>query len=250
MINSDNELDSESEDEDERLLLIAGNQEQGDTLADNGKDAVVRRALEADGVEGEPEGLAEGTLKDCGEEGILQGQASAGNCDGEGEVTLQQTTPFIASEIKEELQPDRLLHAEEQLMATEEQTEKAGQDIENQSITPEHFLSQLLGGDHIQSLQRKNELLEDNIEDEMIGEVGSGVEENLATGGFINDALLDAAAVDKIGVEVAEKEQVVLEEEPGQRDTCPLCAESGKVFSAGQNEMATHFVQVSLRYYL
>ena len=248
MINSDNELDSESEDEDERLLLIAGNQEQGDTLADNGKDAVVRRVLKADSVEGEPEGLAEGTLKDCGEEGMIKGQASAGNRDEEGEVTLQQTTPFIASEIKEELQPDRLFHAEEQL--TEEQTEKAGQDIENQSITPEHFLSQLLGRDHIQSLQRKNELLEDNIEDEMIGEVGSGVEENLATGGFINDALLDAAAVDKIGVEVAEKEQVVLEEEPGQRDTCPLCAESGEVFSAGQNEMATHFVQVGLRYYL
>merc|ERR1719234_763440 len=39
-----------------------------------------------------------------------------------------------------------------------------------QSITPEHFLSQLLGGEHIASLKRKRDHFEENIEDEVVGE--------------------------------------------------------------------------------
>ena len=231
-INSDNELDSGSEDEDERPLLIVP-----ETLEENGEQRageVVHCDLVAAG-EGEAEDLAESTLGECGEEGTI-GQAGVRDCE-EGEVAPMQTTPFIASEIKEEFQPERLFLPEELLMATEEQM-GTGQDTENYSITltPENFLSQLLGGGHIH-LQRKRGILEDNIEDEVGREVGSGVEEDLATAGAINHALLDAAA-ENIEAGVSEKKQE-LEEEPGKRDICPLCAESG------QNETATHFVQVS-----
>lgn len=238
-INSDNELDSGSEDEDERLL-IAGRQQSDEVqeiLADDGEqqsDEVVHRDLVAAG-EGVAESLVESTFGESGEEGLI-GQVSVGDCD-EGEATPMQTTPFIVSEIKEEFQPYRLFLPEEQLVATEEQME-TGQGTENYSITltPEHFLNQLLGGNHTKSSQRKKGILEDNIEDEV------GLKENLETAGATNHALLDASA-QSIETEVSEKEQE-LEEEPGRRDTCPLCAESGQVFSAGQNEMATHFVQV------
>ena len=239
-INSDNELDSGSEDEDERPLLIAGDQQSEEVQeapADNEEeqsDEVVHRDLVAAGDNGVAEGLVEDTLGDCGEEDTTVLQAGMGSCD-EGEGTPMQTTPFIASEIKEEFQPERSFLPVEQLVATEEQME-TGQ--ENFSITPEHFLSQLLGGDHIQSLQGERGILEDNIEVELSGEVASGVEENLATSGLINQALLHAAA-ENIEAEVSEKE-----EEPRRKDTCPLCAESGHVFSAGQNEMTAHFVQV------
>jgi len=223
------------------------------TPADCGKESTRGQTGEVGiGVEIEVTGedVVQGNLAapDCGEESVT-GEDDVEDCREE-EVTPLQTTPFVASEIKQELQSKVQIeeqYTENQVITltpqhrlfSEEQME-TGQDIENQSITPEHFLSQLLGGDHIQGLQRKKELLEDNIEDEVSREVGSGVEK--ATVGSINDALLDAAA-DNIDKEVAEKEQE-LEEEPGQRDTCPLCAESGEVFSAGQNEMATHFVQV------
>jgi hypothetical protein len=87
--------------------------------------------------------------------------------------------------------------------------------------------------------------LGDNPEEE----VGTGrafwseVNAGLTTAGAINHSLVDPA-VDNMEVEVSETEQEV-EEENGRRDTCPLCAESGQFFSAGQNEMATHFVQVN-----
>ena len=210
-------------------------------------DEVVHRDLVAAG-EGVANGLVESTFGESGEEGLIE-QVSVGDCD-EGEATPMQTTPFIVSEIKEEFQPYRLFLPEEQLVATEEQMD-TGQGKENYGITltPEHFLNQLLGGNHTKSSQRKKGILEDNIEDEVGGRVGSGVEdevglkENLETAGATNHALLDASA-QSIETEVSEKEQE-LEEEPGRRDTCPLCAESGQVFSAGQNEMATHFVQVN-----
>ena len=71
----------------------------------------------------------------------------------------------------------------------------------------------------------------------------SEVNAGLATAGAINHSLVDPA-VENNEVGVYETEQEV-EEETGRRDTCPLCAESGQFFSAGQNEMATHFVEVS-----
>ena len=81
-INSDNELDSGSEDEDERPLLIVP-----ETLEENGEQRageVVHCDLVAAG-EGEAEDLAESTLGECGEEGTI-GQAGVRYCD-KGEVT-------------------------------------------------------------------------------------------------------------------------------------------------------------------
>merc|ERR1719430_2793086 len=97
-INSDNELDSGSEDEDERPLLKAGDQQSDEVQevpADDGEQRsgeVVHCDLVAAGV-GVAEGFVEGTLGDCGEEDTIE-QAGVGSCD-EGEVTLMQTTPFI-----------------------------------------------------------------------------------------------------------------------------------------------------------
>merc|ERR1719234_2917398 len=62
-----------------------------------------------------------------------------------------------------------------------------------QSITPEHFLSQLLGGEHIASLKRKRDHIEDNIGDGMSGEDRSGFED---LGAGSSKLLLDAAAND------------------------------------------------------
>ena len=83
-INSDNELDSGSEDEDERLL-IAGRQQSDEVqeiLADDGEqqsDEVVHRDLVAAG-EGVAESLVESTFGESGEEGLI-GQVSVGDCD-------------------------------------------------------------------------------------------------------------------------------------------------------------------------
>ena len=86
-INSDNELDSGSEDEDERLLLIAGDQQSDEVQeapADNEEeqsDEVVHRDLVAAGDNGVAEGLVEDTLGDCGEEDTTVLQAGMGSCD-------------------------------------------------------------------------------------------------------------------------------------------------------------------------
>ena len=244
----------------------ADNLEQG-TPADCGKESTRGQTGETGicvEIEVTGEDVVQGSLAapDCGEESVTR-EDDVEDCR-EGEVTPLQTTPFVASEIKEELQlkmqmeeqatesqvitltPQHRLFSEEQM--------ETGQDIENQSITPEHFLSQLLGGEHMASLKRKREHFEENIEDGVGGEDRSGVEkEDLGAGGS-KLLLLDGAANDieaEGSGKVLELEEETgrvnydLEEEQGQRDTCPLCAESGEVFSAGQNEMATHFVQVN-----
>ena len=244
----------------------ADNLVQG-TPADYGKESTRGQTGEV-GICDEREGTGEDVVQsslaapDCGEESVT-GEGDVEDCREE-EVTPLQTTPFVASEIKQELQSKVQIeeqYTENQVITltpqhrlfSEEQME-TGQDIENQSITPEHFLSQLLGGEHMASLKRKREHFEENIEDEVGGEVRSGVEEEDLVAGGSKLLLLDGAAN---GIEAEGSGKVLeleeefgkvnddLEEEPGQRDTCPLCAESGEVFSAGQNEMATHFVQVN-----
>ena len=235
-INSNNELDSGSEDEEE----VAGDQLSDGvekTLADNEEQqsAAVMLAV----GEGVAEGLAENVLGECGEE-VHAGLAGVESCDKD-EVTPLQTTPFFASEIKEEFQSESLVLQEEHSVIAQEQM---GTSVnEKLIITPEHFLGQLLGRDHMQSSQR---ILGDNLEEE-VGtgmEVCSEVKAGLTTAGAINHSLVDPAVENIIEVGVSETEQEV-EEEAGRRDICPLCAESGQLFSAGQNEMATHFVQVN-----
>ena len=252
----------------------ADNLVQG-TPADYGKESTRGQTGEVgicDEREGTGEDVVQGSMAapDCGEESVTR-EDYLEDCREEA-VTPLQTTPFVASEIKEELQ-SKVQMEEQMKVQTEEQMEEnqaitltpqhrlfseeqmeTGQDIENQSITPEHFLSQLLGGEHMASLKRKREHFEENIEDEVGGEVRSGVEEEDLVAGGSKLLLLDGAAN---GIEAEGSGKVLeleeefgkvnddLEEEPGQRDTCPLCAESGEVFSAGQNEMATHFVQVN-----
>ena len=221
-INSNNELDSGSEDEDE----VAGDHLSDgveETLADNEEQqsAAVMLAV----GEGVAEGLAENVLGECGEE-VHAGHAGVESCDKD-EVTPLQTTPFFASEIKEEFQSESLVLQEEHSVIAQEQM---GTSVnEKLIITPEHFLGQLLGRDHMQRI------LGDDLEEE-VGtgmEVCSEVKAGLTTAGAINHSLVDPA-VENIEVGVSETEQEV-EEEAGRRDTCPLCAESGQLFSAGQN---------------
>ena len=220
-MNSDNELDSGSEDENENREMENGNKKLDAEFTPVATE------------ENEVEYLVEGTLANCGEENSTKQTVGVGI-----HVDPIQMTPFIASEIKEELHTEKLL-PKEQLTATEEGVGNEKQ--RNICITPQHFLSQLLG-DQMESLPMGPR--GDNIEAEL-GEEGksrSGLEGNVATTGSINLTVMDADATN-IGKDSVRAD--VLEKEVEQKDDCPLCAEAGEVFSAGQNEMATHFVQVN-----
>ena len=148
---------------------------------------------------------------------------------------MVQATPFIVSDIKEEVQ------AKEQSVASTEQK------LEEYDLSPEYLASMCpLEIEQIESLQENCQFRETGAES---GEIEMSQVQD-STNGFSVHLLLNAESEESESksLECESKQRLCqsaeVEDESGERDACPLCAETGEVFYAGQNEMATHFVQV------
>jgi len=221
-VNSDNELDSESEVEHETSPAPAGGflPEQVLSVEMNGAKDFAPASLTAS-----PSPAFGG---ECPSE-TQEEEAS------EGREVLVQATPFIVSDIKEEVQ------AKEQSVASTEQK------LEEYDLSPEYLASMSpLEIEQIESLQENCQFREIGAES---GEIEMSQVQDSTNGSSVH-LLLNAEGEESEpkSLECESKQRLCqsaeVEEESGERDACPLCAEAGEVFYAGQNEMATHFVQV------
>ena len=211
-VNSDNELDSESEVEHETSPAPAGGflpEEEVLSVEMNGAKNFAPASLTFGG--------------ECPSE------------TSEGREDLVQATPFIVSDIKEEVQ------TKEQSVASTEQK------LEEYDLSPEYLASMSpLEIEQIESLQENCEFRETNAES---GEIEMSQVQGSTNGSSVH-LLFNAEGEESESksLECESKQRLCQsaedEEESGERDACPLCAEAGEVFYAGQNEMATHFVQV------
>ena len=217
-VNSDNELDSESEVENEISPASAGGflpEEEVLSVEMTGAKDFAPASLTAS-----------------------PSPAFGGECPSEtfeGREDLVQATPFIVSDIKEEVQ------TKEQSVASTEQK------LEEYDLSPEYFASMSpLEIEQIESLQENCEFRETNAES---GEIEMSQVQGSTNGSSVH-LLFNAEGEESQSksLECESKQRLCqsaeVEEESGERDACPLCAEAGEVFYAGQNEMATHFVQV------
>ena len=219
-VNSDNELDSESEVEYETSPAPSGGflPEQVLSVEINGAKDFAPASLTAS-----PSPAFGG---ECPSE--TQGEEAF-------EGDLVQATPFIVSDIKEEVQ------AKEQSVASTEQK------LEEYDLLPEYLASMSpLEIEQIESLQENCQFRETGAEK---GEIEMSQVQD-STNGFSVHLLLNAESEESESksLQCESKQRLCqsaeVEDESGERDACPLCAEVGEVFYAGQNEMATHFVQV------
>ena len=219
-VNSDNELDSESEVEHETSPAPAGGflPEQVLSVEINGAKDFAPASLTAS-----PSPAFGG---ECPSE--TQGEEAF-------EGDLVQATPFIVSDIKEEVQ------AKEQSVASTEQK------LEEYDLSPEYLASMSpLEIEQIESLQENCQFREIGAES---GEIEMSQVRDSTNGSSVH-LLLNAEGEESEpkSLECESKQRLCqsaeVEDESGERDACPLCAEVGEVFYAGQNEMATHFVQV------
>ena len=222
-LNSDNELDSESEVEHETSPAPTGGFLPEKVLS------VERNCGAKDFA---PASLTASPSPAFGGECPSETQEEEAS---EGREVLVQATPFIVSDIKEEVQ------AKEQSVASTEQK------LEEYDLSPEYLASMSpLEIEQIESLQ-------ENCEFHVIGAESGEIEMSQvrdSTNGSSVHLLLNAEGEESEpkSLECESKQRLCqsaeVEEESGERDACPLCAEAGEVFYAGQNEMATHFVQV------